>query len=297
MLDKTASRIALLERRADRERQRRQAAERAAERGLRRLYEVNQDLDQLVAERTAEALESFQVAEQTLASRVDILRMIAKQILTPLQQIHGTVELVASAPLQEVEQHRVAASAVTAERCVQLVRDVVDLVEIESAVVSEPVEPCRPLELLDELISLRRTQAVQQGCTLELEVESDRNVEALLDGSRAIRIVDELLAGALDVRSAQVVVKASVAVYEDDSVAEPMSEMAAENFSQLQDALRSSELVISVDHDGESQSASRVGAEAGLVLATRLAEALGGTLLMVPSELGGVARVLRLPSR
>ena len=297
MLDKTASRIALLERRADRERERRQAAERAAERGLRRLYEVNQDLDQLVAERTAEALASFQVAEQTLSSRVDILRMIAQEILTPLQQIQGTLELVDSAPLQEVEQHSVAASAVTAERCVQLVSDLVDLVAIESAVVSEPVEPCLPLELLDELVSLRRTQAAQQGCTLVLEVESDRNVDGLLDGSRAVRIVDELLAGALDVGSAQVVVKASIAVYEDDSVAEMMSEMAAENFSEVQNVLRSSELVVSVDHDGESQSASRVGAEAGLVLATRLAEALGGTLLVVPSELGGVARVLRLPIR
>jgi len=297
MLDKTASRIALLERRADRERQRRQAAERAAERGLRRLYEVNQDLDQLVAERTAEALASFQVAEQTLASRVDILRMIAEEILTPLQQIQETLELVDSAPLQEVDQRRVAASAVTAHRCMQLVRDVVDLVEIESADVSEPVEPSHALELVDEVTSLWRTRAAEQGCTLELDVESDRDVEALIDGVRAARILDELLAGALHRGSTRVLVKASIAVCEDDSVAEQSSDVAAEDFSEIQAALRSLELVVSVAHDGESQSASSFGAEVGLLLAARLAEALGGTLLVDPAAPGGSVGVLRLPIR
>ncbi len=297
MLDKTASRIALLERRADRERERRQAAERAAERGLRRLYEVNQDLDQLVAERTAEALASFQTAEQALASRVDILRMIAQEILTPLQQIQETLELGGSAPLQEVDQRRFAASAVTAQRCVQLLSDVVDLVAIESADVSDLVEPRHPLELLDEVISFWRSRAAQQGCTLLLEVESDRNVDGLVDGVRVARILDELLAGALLVGSTRVLVKASITVCEDDAVAELSSEIATEDFSEMQDALRFSELVVSVSHDGESQPASRVGADVGLLLATRLAEALGGTLLVAAAEPGGSARVLRLPIR
>jgi signal transduction histidine kinase len=305
MLDKTASRIALLERRADRERQRRQAAERAAERGLRRLYEVNQDLDQLVAERTAEALASFQVAEQALGSRVDILRMIAQEILTPLQQIQETLELVGSAPLQEMDQRRFAASAVTAQRCVQLVSNVVDLVAIESADVSEPVEPRHPLELLDEVISFWQTRAAQQGCTLLLEVESDRLLEVesdrkadgLVDGVRVARILDELLAGALHEGSTRVLVKASIALCEDDSAAEPSSEVAAENFLEIQDVLRSSELVVSVAQNGESQSASSFGADVGLLLATRLVEALGGTLLVAPAEPGASARVLRLPIR
>jgi signal transduction histidine kinase len=313
MVDKTASRIALLERRADRERQRRQAAERAAERGLRRLYEVNQDLDQLVAERTAEALASFQVAEQALGSRVDILRMIAQEILTPLQQIQETLELVGSAPLQEMDQRRFAASAVTAQRCVQLVSNVVDLVAIESADVSEPVEPRHPLELLDEVISFWQTRAAQQGCTLLLEVESDRLLEVesdrllevesdrkadgLVDGVRVARILDELLAGALHEGSTRVLVKASIAMCEDDSAAEPSSEVAAENFLEIQDVLRSSELVVSVAQNGESQSASSFGADVGLLLATRLAEALGGTLLVAPAEPGASARVLRLPIR
>lgn len=305
MVDKTASRIALLERRADRERQRRQAAERAAERGLRRLYEVNQDLDQLVAERTAEALASFQVAEQALGSRVDILRMIAQEILTPLQQIQETLELVGSAPLQEMDQRRFAASAVTAQRCVQLVSNVVDLVAIESADVSEPVEPRHPLELLDEVISFWQTRAAQQGCTLLLEVESDRLLEVesdrkadgLVDGVRVARILDELLAGALHEGSTRVLVKASIALCEDDSAAEPSSEVAAENFLEIQDVLRSSELVVSVAQNGESQSASSFGADVGLLLATRLVEALGGTLLVAPAEPGASARVLRLPIR
>ena len=297
MVDKTASRIALLERRADRERQRRQAAERAAERGLRRLYEVNQDLDQLVAERTAEALASFRVAEQALGSQVDILRMIAQEILTPLQQIQETLELVGSAPLQEVDQRSSAASAVTAQRCVQLLSDVVDLVAIESADVSQPVEPRHPLELLDEVISFWRSRAAQQGCTLLLEVESDRNVDGLVDGVRVARILDELLAGALLVGSTRVLVKASITVCEDDAVAELSSEIATEDFSEMQDALRFSELVVSVAQDGESQPASRVGVDVGLLLATRLAEALGGTLLVATTEPGGSARVLRLPIR
>ena len=307
MVDKATSRIILLERRAERERQRRQAAERAAERCLRRLYEVNQDLDQLVDERTAEALASLQATEAALASRFEVLRMITHEILTPLHQIEGMLELVDTSPLQEVDQRRFAASTVAAERCVQLVRDVIDLVAIETGALSESVQATRPLDLLDEAIAAWRSQAAQQGCILVLEAEFDRSLEVPLDGVRTSRILSELLASSVQLASKRILVTAKIA----RTAAELTAEMEAAGSVEDLVASVSYELLVAVSHDGEttslelptmdllldgeSESETTIGPAVGMLLATRLAEALGGSVELLRSDAGGFERVLRLP--
>ena len=307
MVDKSASRIILLERRAERERQRRQAAERAAERGLRRLYEVNQDLDQRVEERTAEALASLQAKEDALASRLEVLRIITNEILTPLHRIEGMLELVDPSPLQEVDQRRFAACATAAERCVQLVRDVLDLATIETGTASESVQPSRPLDLLDKAIAVWHSPAAERGCTVVFEAEFDSSLEVPLDEVRTSRIVSELVASSVQLASTQILVKARIA----RTAAQLGDEINAEGTVEELVAAVSYELLVAVSHDGEPASlelptldilldqelelGSSIGPAVGMLLAAQLAQTLGGSVVVSPSDFGGVEQVLRLP--
>ncbi|MEX0768193.1 MAG: hypothetical protein WD029_06955 [Microthrixaceae bacterium] len=286
MADRSTSLIALLERRADRERQRRQAAERAAERGLRRLYEVNQRLDELVAERTAEAL----------ASRMEVLQIVSQDILTPLLHLEGLLERVDTSPLPELDQRRVAESALAADRCVQLVGALVDLLTMNTGAARQAVEVANLLLAINEVIADRQSLATEQGCSLVLEASFDDVMEVVLDLPRTVRILDELIAGSVQLAKSQVRVKATF-----ESVRIPVEEGDAELL----------ELVVAVTHDGDATTVDSLSVEslvadglgstgnrgetAGFLLVTQLSVALGGSLLLQSVEGGGEERVLRLP--
>ena len=90
----TSDRLRRLERRLVRERAARRAAEEIAESRTRALYETNQNLDQQIAERTAElnhALTAVTAARETTSA---FLAQMSHQLKTPLNGLMGMLELI-----------------------------------------------------------------------------------------------------------------------------------------------------------------------------------------------------------
>ena len=140
-----------------------------------------------------------------------------------------------------------------------------------------------------------------------LEAEFDRSLEVPLDGVRTSRILSELLASSVQLASKRILVTAKIA----RTAAELTAEMEAAGSVEDLVASVSYELLVAVSHDGEttslelptmdllldgeSESETTIGPAVGMLLATRLAEALGGSVELLRSDAGGFERVLRLP--
>ena len=85
-------RVARLERRVARERSAREEAERIAEDGMRRLFLVNQELDDRVAQRTEELEQERTKAALSAAERAEFLRLLSRETRSPLNGVLGVME-------------------------------------------------------------------------------------------------------------------------------------------------------------------------------------------------------------
>jgi len=284
-------RVARLELRLERERLRRREAERLGEVGTRRLFELARDLDQLVSLRTQDANDARKEAEKALSSRVELLRMIAHEVLTPMHQIQGMLELVDMSRLPEVDRDRVVASSDSAAAVAHLVRDVADLVASETDTLEVSMSECRPADHLRVLTQHWRPVAARRGVLLVLEAGIGDELEIVTDPLRVRRVMDELLLAAVGAAKTRVVVR---------SRADPSTT-----------ARESQRLVIEVHDDGSGDPeqpwtmADLLGGEVnadvsaetvvGLLLAQRLVAALGGWSDLGTSDLGGAVRTVALP--
>jgi signal transduction histidine kinase len=295
------ARVRQLERRLERERLRRQEAERISESGLRRLYDLTTDLDRLVAERTAESVAAVGRAEAALESRRALLRMITHEVLTPLHQISGMLELVDTARLGDEDRHRLATSAVAAEWVVRLVRDVADLVATESGPLTVVPVRCRPAEHLERVTDRWRPIAARRGLLLVLELDSTAATgEVETDPVRTRRVVEELLGAAVDRARSRIVVRASISPPasapggEGEPVGPPHLDVVIDDDGDVgPEDLRSLQGLLA----GELDASPGQGAGLGILLAQRFAAALGGSVELGRSDLGGASWTFRLPVR
>ena len=108
--DDAATLIRRLERRLDRERRARREAEEIAERGMRNLYDANQELDARIMERTEQLQHALQAAESASDAKSAFLAQMSHQINTPLNGLMGMLELLATEihDPQGKEWHRAA---------------------------------------------------------------------------------------------------------------------------------------------------------------------------------------------
>jgi signal transduction histidine kinase len=289
-VESAEARIERLERRLARERMRRHEAERVAESGTRRLYELNRNLDELVVERTREAEDARQAAESALSSRVELLRMIAHEVLTPMHQIQGMLELVDTSRLPDDERDRVLASSDAAAEVAHLVRDVADLVAIETDTLVVSDVACRPAMYLDELARHWRPVAARRGVLLIFDSAVGVDLEIVTDPTRVRRVMDELLLSAVDSATSRVLVRARI----DDELhtgaaRQLVIEVHDDGLGEVRAPWTMADLL-----RGDVTADVSAGTVVGLLLAQRLVAALGGSSDLGSSELGGTVRTMVL---
>lgn len=91
-----AATIARLQRRLDRERRARNEAFGIAERGLRSLYDANQELDRRIEERTEQLRDALTAAENASQAKSVFLGQMCHQLNTPLNGLLGMLELLSA---------------------------------------------------------------------------------------------------------------------------------------------------------------------------------------------------------
>lgn len=290
-LEDMAKRISRLERRLARERSARAEAEEIADRGMRELWLTNRQLDERVAERTADLEATLQALEVASTSRERFLSVLSHEMRTPLNGVLGMLELLDPYTSGDQGARYLSAAKESASGLDNLVRRLLDMVELTTGSMVASLATVTAAEVVSEIQQRWQTKALRSGHLLSITSFFDGE-RLHVDSGRLHQIIDELLDNAITYAtpgSLQVRLLPSdntVVVEVEDSGPGIGKETLERISSNLHDA------------DMSTSRASQ-GLGLGLALSQRIATALGGELLVesAPTEDGDrtIAR-LTLPA-
>ena len=278
----SGDRVELLERRARRERAARLEAERIAEEGLRRLYEVNQELDRRVLSRTAELDEARAVALSAAGAKTEFLANLSHEVGTPLQTILAAIEL--TGPDDPDDRDRLGRAAEATAGLHQLFRNLLELAQCETGTVSTSLASTPMSEVSERLERRWADRLAAAGLLLTPEATG----EGVVDPDRLVQIGDILLDNALRFSDSGPVHLTVVAGERGIVLA------VADGGPGLDDSQLDRILEPFVQVSGGNDRPVG-GAGIGLALARGLATHMGGLTSVRSNDRGGLTVMIELP--
>jgi|SRR4051812_13599571 signal transduction histidine kinase len=214
----------------------------------------------------------------------NFLMRISHELRTPLTAIQGHVQAIADGVIVgEDEQHASLDIVLTeAGRLQRLIGDLLDLARLETRKFSLNVEEVDLLDVCESAAGAQREEARSRH--LHLHVNAAAKPVVVGDGDRILQIVTNLVTNALHATPADGEVTVDVALADGVGLV-----VVSDTGPGIPQAERESILRPFVTSD------VRHGVGLGLPVASELAQAMGGTLVVGERPGGGAAFTLRLP--
>ncbi len=282
--------LTMWQRKANRERRARLAAETLLERqtqelyaSQRRLAASNSELEQRVAERTTELLVAKERAEAASVAKGQFLASLSHEIRTPLNGAIGTLELLRETALDTTQHELADAIAVCTDTLLDLINAVLDTAKIEAGHVALVSEACDLGQIVRDATTLFRAKAASRGVALTFSKGGTASPCVLADPMRVRQVVHNLIGnavkftpqGSIDVRLATEPMEGGrVAV--TVQIADTGVGIAAAELDRVFDEFHQIDSVQLRQHGGTGL---------GLSISRRLARLMGGEL-SVASEPG-----------
>jgi len=257
----------------------------------------------LSMDRMAERLEGMIRDSERLASAAQaasrakgqFLANMSHEIRTPLNGITGMAELLAESDLPPESAHWARTLVASAESLRSLVGDILDLSKIEAeGVLLESVE-FDPSRLLSEVVDLFQPRARASLLVLESRWEGPADVEVSADFARIRQILSNLVANAVKFTAEGGVVLVGTLVRA--GAADRIEIRVRDTGAGIPDSSR--ERIWDAFAQADETTTRRFGGTGlGLTISRRLAQQMGGTLVLSWSEVGtGSEFLLSLPVR
>lgn len=279
--------IARLERRVERERGKREAAERIAEEGTRRLYDLNVELDGLLAERTDE----FERARRALVAadswKGEFLDSLSHEVRTPLNGILGMMELLSDVVEDETHKLWFDTAIASADRLDRMFTRLLRAIELESTDLSDSLDEVSVASVVDRLVSHWMPRAMRSGHLLVPSVQVEPTFVVQSIEERLVEALNELLSNAT-VHARPGSVHLDVELCQDRLV------FAVIDSGPGLEEERANLLIQPIFQRTSDAWASDGTMGLGLGLARRTADALGATLSLGPSG-GGSRGAISVP--
>ncbi|NMC34735.1 MAG: response regulator, partial [Veillonellaceae bacterium] len=227
-------------------------------------------------------------AEAANRSKSEFLANMSHEIRTPMTAILGYAEIlldpgeIANIPANRLEAAQIIKS--NGEHLLAIINDILDLSKIEAGKMSVERIPCSPSHLLGEVISLMSVRADAKGLPLYLEQEGSIPRTVHTDPTRLRQILVNLLGNAIKfTETGEVRLKCR---FESDNIGS-----GTLCFDVLDTGIGMSELQAASLFDpftqGDASTARRFGGTGlGLTISLRLAEMLGGRIVMIRTQPG-----------
>jgi two-component system, sensor histidine kinase len=168
------------------------------------LIQINQNLDRLVRERTADlerartAAEEAQVAaEQANASKGSFLAMVSHEVRTPLNSIIGMAEATLDNPAAGSVLEKASLIRNNGQALLELVNDLLDLSRIEAGKFSIQPEWFDPATTVRETASMLSSDASRKGLALLIGLDGVPSIQVLADPRRFQQCVLNLASNAV----------------------------------------------------------------------------------------------------
>jgi signal transduction histidine kinase len=250
------------------------SAEREARAYAASLETVNRALETALA-----------TAEETGRARSEFLLNITRELLRPMADLLRHAGDLQSGDPRSAEWIE-AASALRREggALQRLLRDIVDLSELEAGGLTLERRPCEPYSLARNALEEARARAAARGVVLRLECASPVPTRIESDGDRLLRALDRLLGNAIDRSPRGEEVCLRLGMESTESWKEPALRIELVDRGERIPAERRGRLFEPFQSDPDSSI--------GLSLSKRLAQLLGGDVSVQSEEDLGTRFVL-----
>lgn len=279
MSDDFELRISRLERRVERERAKRIEAERIAEEGTRRLYDVNVNLDALLAERT----DDFELARRALVAadswKGEFLDSLSHEVRTPLNGILGMMELLSGEMEDATHKLWFETAVASADRLDRMFTRLLRALEVENADFTDALEEVFAAAVVEHVVADWMPRAMRTGHLLVPSVNVGADFAFKSIHTRLVEVLDELLSNA-------VVHAKPGSVHLDVELSGGAVVISVTDAGPGLDAAKANLLIQPIFQRTPEAWAADGSMGLGLGLARRTADALGATLTLGPVDNG-----------
>lgn len=192
------------QKRLERERAARKAAELLLEEKSLELYKSNQvlqdlatQLEQKVLTRTNELQIALSKAEAATKAKSEFLAMMSHEIRTPLNGIIGMTQLLAMGSLSDEQREYLSTVSSSGDALLLLINDILDFSKIEAGKLELEYRSFNLVNELKSIYQLYQVVAQQQGLQFKLEKPDSLPQHVIGDSLRFRQVLSNLISNAL----------------------------------------------------------------------------------------------------
>ncbi|TMN34483.1 ATP-binding protein [Pseudoalteromonas sp. S2755] len=163
----------------------------------KKLQHINQELEQRVAERTADLEEAIIKAEQASRTKSDFLSMMSHELRTPMNGIIGSLDLMALSELDEDNQELLETASISANNLVSILNDILDLAKVEQGKMELESYPFCPSKMLNNIIKTFEAHARDKTVKLTVHEDIKLPLEVIGDENRVRQIIFNVVSNAI----------------------------------------------------------------------------------------------------